>query len=378
MMFNIPLNEVIGRITQKTGLSEREIKAKINEKLESLSGLVSEEGAAHIVANELGIKLFDGIMTLKIKNFLAGMRNVDLTAKVIKIYDTKQFQSNGRSGQLTSVLLGDETGTIRSVFWNKAVDNIAELKENDIIKLKSGYIRDNNGRNELHLNDQTKILINPAGETITTVAGAGYAKGERKQLKDITEQDSNIEVLGTIVQVFEPRYFEVCPGCKKRIKMKDEVFTCVTHGAVIPDYSYLISVYLDDGTSSVRTVFFRDQVQRLFKLSDQEMISFRENPQGFEQYKTELLGTIVKIQGRINKNAVFDRLELVANNVDLNPDPEKEMQNIKIAEKLIVEKVPMQKETTVIKQKEQKKVETETKFAELDLEELEDIDEDFL
>lgn len=378
-MFNIPVSEVIRRIKEKTNLSDKDIKDKINQKLESLSGLVSEEGAAHIVANELGIKLFESSTTLKIKNVLPGMRNVDLTAKVIKIYDTKQFQTNGRSGQLTSALIGDETGTIRTVFWNKAVDNIKGLKESDIIKLKSGYIRDNNGRNELHINDQSKISINPAGETVTT---SEYRKTEKKQIKDLAENDSNVEVLGTIVQVFEPRFFEVCPECKKRIKLREDVFHCNTHGAVVPDYSYLISVYLDDGTSSIRTAFFRDQVQRLFNLSEQEIIGFRENIQGFEQYKNELLGTIVKIKGRVNKNAVFDRFELVANYVDLNPDPAKEIENIKPVEShKVIQKTEAESTATLTKNnlnKEDKKNVSEASFTELDLEELEDIDEDFL
>ncbi|MEM4259641.1 MAG: OB-fold nucleic acid binding domain-containing protein [Candidatus Woesearchaeota archaeon] len=375
-MFNIPVSEVIRRIREKTSLSEKEIKDKINQKLESLSGLVSEEGAAHIVANELGIKLFDTSTALKIKNVLPGMRNVDITAKVIRIYDTKQFQTNGRSGQMTSALIGDETGTIRAVFWNKAVDNIKGLKETDVIKIISGYVRDNNGRSELHINDQSKILINPGGETVMT---AGYSIIERKLIKDLNENDSNVEVLGTIVQVFEPRFFEICPSCKKRIKLKDDVFVCNTHGAVIPDYSYLISIYLDDGTSNIRTVFFRDQVQRLFNLSDTELIEFRENIQGFEQYKNELLGTIIKIRGRVNKNAVFERYELVVNYVDLNPDPEKEIENIRISkpQKEIKDTDEYTDQKKLLKDNEKTPV-SDISFAELDLEELENIDDDFL
>jgi hypothetical protein len=378
-MFTIPLSDIIARIKEKTTFSDAEIKKKIDEKMESLSGLVSEEGAAHIVANELGIKLFDPNVKLKIKNVLSGMRSVELSAKVLKRYETKQFSSNGRNGQLASVLLGDETGVIRAVFWNKGVDNIAGVKEGDIIKIGNAYVKDNQGRKELHLNDQSKIIINPAGETIEVQAqGAGAV---RKQLKDITENDSSVEVLGTIVQVFEPRYFEVCPSCKKRTKLKDDVYICPSHGAIIPDYSYLVNVYLDDGSLNMRTVFFRDQVQKLLEVNDSQMLYYRENMHEFEPLKNNLLGTMIKAQCRVNKNAVFDRLELVANTVEINPDPMKEMAQIKEKEQLAVpEKKKDEERPSAYAPKPIKPepVKQEGTFEDLDLEELDNIDEEFL
>ena len=50
------LEELIHTVSEKTGLGEDEIKKKVKEKQRELSGLVSETGAAYIVANELGVK----------------------------------------------------------------------------------------------------------------------------------------------------------------------------------------------------------------------------------------------------------------------------------------------------------------------------------
>ena len=55
-MFKLPLQDIINKIKEKTELSEAEINSKINQKLDQLSGLISKEGAAHIIANELGVK----------------------------------------------------------------------------------------------------------------------------------------------------------------------------------------------------------------------------------------------------------------------------------------------------------------------------------
>ena len=56
-MINIPLSDIKEKIAKEKGISEQEINTKIKAKLDQLSGLISEEGAAHIIANELGVEL---------------------------------------------------------------------------------------------------------------------------------------------------------------------------------------------------------------------------------------------------------------------------------------------------------------------------------
>ena len=85
---------------------------------------------------------------------------------------------------------------------------------------------------------------------------------------------------------------------------------------------------MDDGTENIRTVFFRDSMEKLTNLNKGQILEYKENPEKFEEIKTRLLGNIVKISGRIKKNIFFDRLELVANDVSLNPDPEEEIQRL--------------------------------------------------
>jgi len=117
-MIKMPYNDILEKIKEKSGLSEEEIKEKIDTKLKQLSGLISKEGAAHIVANELGVKLFDALGgKLQIKNILAGMRSVEVVGKVLRVFELREFNSKGRAGKVASFVIGDETGTIRIVMW---------------------------------------------------------------------------------------------------------------------------------------------------------------------------------------------------------------------------------------------------------------------
>src|SRR3989339_2176741 len=106
-MLQMPYAEIVEKIKEKSDLSDADIQAKVDEKLEQLSGLISKEGAAHIIANELGVKLFEQISgRLQIKNVLSGMRNVEVLGKVTDIYDVREFNTSNRQGKVGNFIIG--------------------------------------------------------------------------------------------------------------------------------------------------------------------------------------------------------------------------------------------------------------------------------
>ncbi len=327
-MIKIPYEEIILKINEKTKMTTNEIEDRIDKKMSQLSGLISKEGAAHIVANELGVKIFEPLSgKLQIKNILTGMRDVETIGKVLQVSDTREFMRNDVVSKVASMLIGDETGTIRVVLWGSQADNAAALGSNDIVKIIGGYVRDNNGRKEIHLNEKSQLLINPKGEIVNDVAFEFKNRG-RKEIKELNENDNDIELLGTIVQIFDLKFYEICPRCSKRAKPSTDFFVCSEHGNVIPAYSYVLNAVLDDGTETIRCVFFRNQLERLLNLNQEQLLKFKNEPADFEAVKNNLLGTIVKLNGRTNKNSMFNRLEFVVNGVDINPNPEEELKRL--------------------------------------------------
>jgi replication factor A1 len=329
-MFTMPLAEMKQKIAEKGNISSAEVDKRIKEKLSQLSGLISAEGAAHIVANELGISLLD-TANLKIKNIAAGMRNVDISGKILQVYELREFNTGARQGKVANFLIGDETGTMRIVMWNDQAENIKKLNKGDVVKIKSGYIRENNARLELHMNDVSKLIINPEGVSIQTKEFVPKQTAIRKKISELTDQDQNVELLATVVQVYDPRFFEVCPNCNKRVKNDGAGFSCLTHGFVEPTFSYLLNLFLDDGSSNMRSVFFRDQALQLLNINHQDMLALN-NPGAFEAKKNDLLGMMVKVVGKVNKNQTFDRTEFVAQQVFLDPNPEQEMEKLPVTE----------------------------------------------
>lgn len=326
-MIRIPYAEMIEKIKEKAGMSQEDVEAKIDEKLKQLSGLVSKEGAAHIIANELGVKLIDP--GGKIKDIYAGMRNVDVNGKVQAVYEVREFsRQDGSTGKVGNFLIGDETGVMRVVCWGDKSDFLSEVKEGEIVRLTCGVCRENQGRCELHMTDDSKLVLNPSGVEIGEVKNK-RPSSVRKEIKELNENDLNVEILGTVVQVFDPKFFEVCPDCGSRVKDNDGQFACLKHGKVNPDYAYVINVFLDDGTENIRCVLFRKQAAVLFNKSDEEMLSFRTSPDSFASLKNDMLGNIVKFVGKARKNDFFDRLEFMVQLVFPEPDPEEELKRLK-------------------------------------------------
>jgi len=309
-VIRLPLNEMVSRIREKTELTETDILSKIEEKCKSLSGLISKEGAAHIIANELGVKLVEN--SGKIKDTFPGMRNTELTGKVIQKYDIREFsRQDGSTGKVGSFVVGDETGTIRIVCWGDKTDVLTSIDPGNTLKITNLQVRENNrGYIEAHLTDGS--TIETSQETITDVK---QNKAQRVHVKDLEQNGQTVEVLGTIVQVFEPRFFEQCPECNSRLKEHEGRWFCDEHGDKEPNYSYLMNVFIDDGTENIRVVLFRNQAEKLLKKTRDEFLEIRTNPDTFEPYKTQLLGEQFIFSGRAKHNTFFDRIEFIANTV---------------------------------------------------------------
>ena len=316
--------EIIDKIKEK-GLSQTEIENKIKQRLEQLSGLISKEGAAQIIANELGVKIFRDVGKLKVKEIKIGMRDIEVDGKIVNVNEVRSFKTEKREGRVASLMLGDETGQIRIVLWDegqiKRIEN-NEIKEGLILKIKNTYCRDNNGFKELHLNARSEIVLNPEGVVIENVAESmSSAEFSHKNISELKESDRNIILRGTIVQLFDPRFYEVCEKCGKRALMENGVFKCADHDVVGIKYAIVLNLFFDDGTDNIRVVCFRDAAENVLGKKEDELQNIKENPAEFENLRKDILGKQLEINGRGTMNEMFNRLEFIASRVEeLKPE----------------------------------------------------------
>ncbi len=296
-------------ICEQKELAHAEVEQKVEEKLKELQGLISKEGAAHIVANEMGIQLaLVGAQSYKLKEVTPGLNQINLDCKVVEIYEVRTFQRGEKTCRVASFVIADETDSLRLVVWDEPIiDQLAELKKSDILRVRNGYARENNrGYREIHLGNKANVLINPEGVNIQELAEQQKPKLKVKKIADVQKNDV-IQITGFIVEAFEPRFYTACPDCFKKVTATPEGNMCTQHGQVEAQQVPIVNIILDDGTANIRAVCFRQVAKFLLD-------------QG-EDIKTSTLGKHILAAGKVNKNEMFDRLEFVIHAIE-EPTPQ--------------------------------------------------------
>ncbi|MCU0642022.1 MAG: hypothetical protein MUF61_00370 [archaeon] len=284
--------KLVDRISKSAGLDAGEIERRVEAKKAKLSGLISKEGAAQIVAAELGLNLDKE--RLKLSELVQGMKRANVVAKIIEIYPVREYNKNGRAGKVANMVVADDSTNAKVVLWDTnhiALIEQSKIKQGDVIEISNGNVR--NG--EIHLSSFGDIKI--SNEKIENVVAEKVFS--QKKLSDAGSGQS-LKTRAVIVQAFEPRYFEVCPECKKRAFEGE----CKIHGKVQPLKRALLNIVLDDGTSTIRSVIFGENINKL-GLSDEEIFSLEK----FAEKRVNLLGEEKMFFGNLKTNSLYNTTE---------------------------------------------------------------------
>lgn len=318
------ITQIIDKIIASNKISKEDLQQKIQEKMASLGSLISEEGAAHIIANELGVTLHSSApeAETKLKDINPTMKNLTVLVKVLRKYDIRTFGDDGKVG---SLFIGDESGVSRLTFWNDKTKYLEGIQEGDVLHVQNAYVKENNGRMEVHMGNSSNCVVNPKGRTVEVQQRQeSRPEAAEKKLKDITEQDTFVNITATIVQAYDPRFFESCPECNKRMREEDGRFVCTEHGVQTPSYNYVMNLFLDDGTDNMRATLWKEQIKTLIGKPEEEIIALKDDQEKLEDAKTDLLGKIIKARARVKVNEQYNNKELTLYDIETNPTPNTE------------------------------------------------------
>jgi len=224
MTLNMPYEEVVKKIISETELSEEEVIKRINEKVEELGGLITLEGAAHIIARELEINLYDSQGTNKLqptksKDLIDGMNNVTITALVKRIYEPKTFTRNdGSVGAVQNILLIDDVGTCRLVLWDDQIRQFKDygISRGDIIQVSGAFVRANKYDKQMELSLSSRSQIEPNPPNIDEKAFPNTLLSYQK-IKDLKLGQFDVELLGKITSIKPMSTFSKKDGSEGRV-----------------------------------------------------------------------------------------------------------------------------------------------------------------
>ncbi|MDO8623224.1 MAG: DUF2240 family protein [archaeon] len=288
--------KLLDKISRISGLEKEEIQRRIEAKRAKLSGLISKEGAAQVIAAELGINFENE--KLKLDELVSGMKKVNTVGKIISLFPVREFNKNGRSGKVANFFIADETSNVKVVLWDTNHIDLIEKKEiniGSVVEIHNATMREN----EVHLGSFSELkksdLILDEVKTERII--------EEKKISDFKNMD-NPKTRAFIVQVFEPKFFYVCSECKKKATQEGEGFTCQEHGKVMPLKRALLNIVIDDGNETIRAVLFNEAISSLG-------IQNIEVKEDFFNFRDGLLGKEMVFSGSIRNNKVFNNLEFV-------------------------------------------------------------------
>ncbi|MDO8467503.1 MAG: OB-fold nucleic acid binding domain-containing protein [Nanoarchaeota archaeon] len=274
--------KIIEKMSKSSGVEIDEIERRIEAKRAKLSGLISKEGAAQVIAAELGIN-FDN-EKLKIEELLPGMRKANVTGQIINLSPVRNFKNKaGKEGKVANLVIADDTSNVKVVLWDVHHIELIEkgkLKEGSVIEIINGSVRDG----EVHLGSFSELK--PSTEVFANLILNKVTK--EKNVFDF-KVGENVKVRAFVVQTFEPKVFEKKDGSGK---------------------GSLINIVIDDGSETIRTVLFNEAVSKigLSDLDDKEKVL---------NQREDLLGKEMIFVGNVRNNSFFNTPEFVVDSVEL-------------------------------------------------------------
>ncbi|MHA2402318.1 MAG: OB-fold nucleic acid binding domain-containing protein [Candidatus Kariarchaeaceae archaeon] len=203
MTKSVSIEDIIEIIVKETQYTPEKVKALIAQTVENMDNMVNEEGAAYVVANDLGVIInYDqSTEAYKIDQLIAGQSNVTVIGKVSKIFGGREFtRKDNTPGRVRNLEIVDHTGSARVVLWDNKV-SIIEEKNIEVGKI----IRINGAGTKIGYNDAIELSLSSHGVIDVDVTGVEQSdfpeikSAELVSLNSLIKSSGEVTVEGKII-----------------------------------------------------------------------------------------------------------------------------------------------------------------------------------
>lgn len=311
------VDSLLKQVVEQSGKSVEEITRMVDEKEFEFSGLVSRTGAIYIVAKELGLELAKpAAKDLKIENIVSDMKKVNFIGKIVYISPVKEFKlkEGDGSGKVMTVVLGDETGTIKLSLWGDKTEVEGKVKVGDVLEVIGGYTKtDYKGNPEVRLGKFGNLRIVENMDIHVKESDGPRGNYETMTISEMAESEK-VHLKGQLLHIYERKLvYYMCPTCNKRLGSKK----CEEHGIVDPKKLLILNGVIDDGTGTANVVFFNDAAEQILNKKVDEVVEevqMSGEKQFFDSLQ-EQLGDYYSLKGQVKRNDMTKALEVTIHNV---------------------------------------------------------------
>ncbi len=153
-------------LSKRTDLTREEVLALIEQKKKEGRGLLSDEGAARLVAEELLIRTRGKELgRMHVRDLVSGLNDVTISGRVLLAWPPQEFQRrDGTPGRVMNLLLVDRTGRVRCALWDRHADTASKSGnvQGKIVRIGHAYTRQGfAGDVEVNAGDRSSIEFDP-------------------------------------------------------------------------------------------------------------------------------------------------------------------------------------------------------------------------
>jgi replication factor A1 len=154
-------------LSKRHDLSQDSILALIEEKKKEGRGLLSDEGAARLVAEELLVQTRGTELgRMQIRDLVSGLNDVTVSGRVLMAWSPQSFQRrDGTPGRVLRLVLVDRSGRTSCALWDRHVDVISRKGnlQGRVVRIGHAYTRQGlSGDTEVHAGDRSSIDVDPS------------------------------------------------------------------------------------------------------------------------------------------------------------------------------------------------------------------------
>lgn len=255
---------------------------------------------------------------LVISNITPNIPSISTVGRVLQVYKPRAYSK----GMMSSLILGDKSGTIRVVLWDEKSEVANELKKGDAIKIRNAYSRPNlNNEPEIHIGRYGELSINQELK-VPPLKEIESSMVVEKNIIDLENRDKYVRIKGAIVDIDQNKrlIYMTCPKCGKGIQNPGSVYFCENCNEDIDPVSNLIlSFTVEDATGSIRAVSFKENAEKILDMDVEEVMNLigetQDESSPVMEAKDRLITQEISLIGRVRYSEFSDQLEFIVDDV---------------------------------------------------------------
>jgi len=194
---------------------------------------------------------------MKISDLQETTYDVSLKVKIQRVFRVSTFtKKDGNDGKVLAMVVADESGSTRLVFWDEKADEADGIEEGEVIRVDHAYTRPNRDGSEIEVHVGRSSVIErglkdkiDAVESTPTVSSSAEPLG-MKDIADLEIGMNDVDIEGKIATIYDVKTFTRKDGDEGQVQ----------------------NIVIADQTSKIRVTFWSEDIGQISEAKEGDVI----------------------------------------------------------------------------------------------------------